>query len=204
MGGGYVALNDTTYASGRHSKVSAVLGKDYEPILVQHPANGKIIEVATEQAVAKASGPDVDEQLTDRLAELIYKNAPKTFGKRWLLDLAKEVYERLSLRDETAVAKAWGWPENAFDRGRLPAQAAKLAESDLVLLMFHLVFAVGPYTRDGVLKLFGIKEQATREKVIEECKAAAAKARAEAKAKKEAKAKASPAKKPAGKKAKKK
>jgi hypothetical protein len=32
--------------------------------------------------------------LTDRLAQLIHKNAPKHFGKAWLLDLAKEVLRR--------------------------------------------------------------------------------------------------------------
>lgn len=196
MSGGYVGLNETTYAGGRGQKVSGILGQDYEPILVQHPGTGKIIEVATQQAVAKASQspssgkaakksakpkgpaqPDIDEVLTNRLAQLIHKNAPKQFGKAWLLDLAKEIHEKLNLRDREAVALAWGWPKSAFSSGyrsKLPAQAAKLGDRDLVLFMFHLIFAVGPYTRDGVLKLFGIKEQQVREQIIEERKAARA------------------------------
>jgi len=215
-GAPYRKLNDQTWAGNTQKKVADVVGKDYSSLLIQHPLTGKFVEVATQEAIDKATrggtkggssgagtshtswkpkqktGPDVDEMLTDRLAQLIHKNAPKAFGKAWLLDLAKQVYERLSMRDEPAVAKAWGWPENALDSGRLPAQAAKLGDRDLVLLMFHLVFAVGPYTRHSVLKLFGINEQKTRELIIEERKQAAAKARAEAKAKKEAAKKPAP------------
>ncbi len=195
MGGGYLALNDSTYVGGRHQKVKDVLEEDYEPILVQHPATGKIIEVATQQAVAKASQspskgktrksakakgpaqPDIDDVLTERLAQLIHKNAPKQFGKAWFLDLAKGVYEKLNLRDEDAVATAWGWPKSAFRSGygsKLPAQAAKLGERDLVLLMFDLIFA-SRWGRESVLKLFGIKEHEVRELIIEERKAARAK-----------------------------
>ena len=61
---------------------------------------------------------------------------------------------------------------------------AKLSERDLVLFAFHLIFAVSPYSRDGVLKLFGISEGKTRELIIQERKRAAASARAAAKAKK--------------------
>lgn len=210
---GYKKLTESHWTGANNRKVADIVGKEYDPVLIQHPGTGKIIQVATVQALGKASGqkepkerssgaynyeaaqqrsrnagPDVDQMLTDRLAELIHKNAPKTFGKQWILDLAGEIYEKLSLRDEAAVASAWGWPENAFDKGKLPAQASKLGERDLVLLMFHLVFAVGPYTRDGVLKLFNIKEQATRELIIKERKDAKVKARAEAKAAKDAKA----------------
>jgi len=210
-GAPYRKLNDQTWAGSTQKKVADVVGKDYNSLLIQHPATGRFVEVATQDAIDKATrggakggssgsgtshtswkpkqktGPDVDEMLTDRLAQLIHKSAPKAFGKAWLLDLARQVYERLSMRDEPAVAKAWGWPEDTFDRGKLPAQAAKLGERDLVLLMFHLVFAVGPYTRHSVLKLFGINEQKTRELIIWERRQAAAKARAETKAAKEAK-----------------
>lgn len=185
---------------GRNRKVADILGKDYQPIIVQHPGSGKILEVATEQAVAKASndpkavkraaakaaskkptGPDVDAMLTIRLAQLMHKNAPKSFGRAWLFDLANEVYAKLNLRDKEAVALAWRWPANAFRHGygsKLPAQVSKLGERDLVLFMFHLIFATGPYARGGVLKLFGIDEAKTRVLIIAERKKAAADARA--------------------------
>jgi len=203
--GGYKRLDETSYASGRGRRTSELLGEDYEPILVQHPGTGKIIEVATEAAIARASqssagarssrssgkaqpgGPGVDEMLTWRLAKLIHDKAPKDFGKAWLLDLATQQLERLNTRGDSleAVALAWGWGKSAFSRGyrtRLPAQVANLGARDLVLLMFHLIFACGPYTRDEVLKLFGISEQKTRELIIEERRQAAAKARADARA----------------------
>ena len=225
VAGGYHALGDQISVGSGQRKVHAIVGKDYEPVLVQHPLSGKIIEVATSQAVAKAApqarvsggstrgesgiynygaaarrakakGPDVDEMLTERLAQLIHKKAPKQFGKAWFLDLAKVVFEKLNLRDDDAVAKAFGWPASAFStssyRSTLPSQAAKLDERGLVLLMFQMVFACR-WGRERVLKLFGIKEPEIREQIIEERKAAAAKARAEAKAKKEAAKKPAPA-----------
>jgi ParB/RepB/Spo0J family partition protein len=225
----YRKLNDSVYVGHGSRRVADIVGKDYSTILVQHPLTGKLIEVATQEAIDKAAGaskkggssgtgsshtswkpkakagPDVDDMLTDRLAELIHKKAPKAFGKPWLLALARELRDHLNLRDEDAIAKAWAWPASAFRNGyrrALPAQASQLNDRDLVLLMFDLVFAVGPYTRAPVLKLFGIKEPEIREQIIQERKAAAKKAREEAKAKKATNtvAKAKSPKKPAAKK----
>jgi hypothetical protein len=188
--------------------VRDLLGPEYQPTIIQHPSTGKLFEVAPKQAIdaavkqtkggkAKASskaakakapkGPDVDEMLTERLAQLIHKKAPKEFGKAWYLELASELVDHLSTRDLDAVALAWGWKSNAFKKpggyGRkLAAEASKLGERDLVLLMFHVIFAIGPYTRGPVLKLFGIKEPEIREQILEERKAAAKKAREAAKA----------------------
>lgn len=53
--GGYVKVEDNTYANGRSQKVSALLGPDYEPILIQHPGTGQIIKVATQQAITAAA-----------------------------------------------------------------------------------------------------------------------------------------------------
>lgn len=201
IGHGYLLLTETTYASGRPIKVGALLGKDYDPILVQHPLNGKIVEVAAESAIAKRSknrggvartqhktakpkGPDVDEMLTERLAQLIHKNAPRQFGRTWLLDLARVVFEKLSLRDGGAIAKAFSWPVKAFGTGgytkKLPPQANKLDERGLVLLMFLLVFATR-WEREPVLRIFGVKERLVRESIIEERKKAAATAKMAAK-----------------------
>jgi ParB/RepB/Spo0J family partition protein len=224
-GAPYRKLGDTTYLdSGATRKVGDVVGKDYNSILIQHPLTGKFVEVATQEAIAKASkagkkgsaskggiynygaatarakakGPDVDDMLNDRLAKLIHEKAPAAFGKPWLLVLVGELREQLSLRNDDSVAKAWGWKESAFQGSRgygrsVPAEVAKLSERDLVLFMFDMVFACSPYTRDGVLKQFGINEQKTRELIIEERKEAARKERAEAKAKKEAAKKPAPA-----------
>jgi ParB/RepB/Spo0J family partition protein len=193
---GYVALDEHSYELG--GKVRDHLPPEYKPVLIQHPLTGKIFEAATKQALTKGklqkkhgktasapkvkqpSQPDLDEVLTERLAQLIHKAAPKQFGKAWLLDLAKVVLDKLNLRDEDAIAKAFGWPASAFRRGGysngVPAQAAKLDERGLVLLMFQIVFATR-WGRESVLKLFGINEQKTRELIIEERKAAARAAR---------------------------
>jgi ParB/RepB/Spo0J family partition protein len=210
----YLPASGHTWIGSRQVAVRDALGADFEPTLVQHPATGKVVEVVTRKALeaaakttktgskakitaakpAKPKGPDVDEMLTTRLAELIYKKAPKQFGKIWLLDLAKQLVAHLSTRDLDAVALAWGWKSSAFRSGsyssrKLPPEAAKLGERDLVLLMFHICFAIGQVARGDVLKLFGIKEPEIREQVLEERKAAARKAREEAKAKAAAPAK---------------
>jgi hypothetical protein len=134
------------------------------------------VKTAKTAKVAKPKGPDIDEVLTERLAGLIKKKAPKEFARGWYFQLARELVEHLSTRHLEAVAVAWGWKANAFRREqygarKLPPEAEKLSERDLMLLMFHLVFAIGPYTRGSVLKLFDIKEQTVREQIIEERKA---------------------------------
>lgn len=200
--GGYVRLDATTYASGRGRKVRELLGDDYEPVLLQHPATGKTIELATQQAVAKASqspakrgsaragkakpkGPDVDEQLLERLVKLIHEKAPKEFGKAHLTVLASRLLSDLNTRSEerAVVALRWGWPKSALEGGtyyssaKLPAPAFKLDARGLLLVMFELVFLADRYHRKPLLDLFGIDEAKTRQQIIEERKAAAATAR---------------------------
>lgn len=200
MSADYLPMNHQHWSGNLQVKVSDLLGADYKPLLVMHPASGQVTEVATRAAVMKAaanpkakstlkkrSGPDVDEMLDDRLAQLIHKNAPKTFTRSWLLELAKELYQKLSLRNQDSVALAFGWPKSAFRGGsgwgrRIPQQVAKLDERGLVLFMFQLIYAVGPYSRDNVLKLFSVNEDKTRELIIAERKAAAKAEREAAKA----------------------
>jgi ParB/RepB/Spo0J family partition protein len=205
----YAAMTGHHYIGNRQLSTRDLLGDDYKPIMLQHPKTGKFLEVATRQAVeaaARAGGkagakksakaakpkgpkpPDIDDVLTERLATLVHKNAPKQFSKTWYVSLAELLVKHLSTRDLEAVALAWGWKANAFRSGqygdrKLPPEASKLGERDLILLMFDLVFAISAYTRGPVLKLFGIQEPRIREQIIEERKVAAKKAREEAKAK---------------------
>jgi len=204
MEGGYVALDATTYVTGGSKKVSAILPADYKPVLIQHPATGRIIKVATQQAVAAAAGrktaarssgaiarpakpkgPDDDEQLLDRLVDLMHLKSPEKFGRAWLRALADQVFQTCHVRGDhlRAVAKAFGWPAGAVSTswygGRLPkALVDKLDDRRLVLLMFDLVFLDRGYDRGKILALFGIKESAERDWVIAERKKAAALARA--------------------------
>jgi ParB/RepB/Spo0J family partition protein len=216
--GAYVKLDDTEYIGGKYQKVSAALGQDFKPTLVQHPLNGKIIKVASRQQVAAASGkksstsssrygltapkkpagPDIDDVEMERLVALIHKNAPKAFGKPFMHALVKEIIGNYgAIRNgHDAIAKAWGWTGKPFGGGgdrKMPKEALKLGDRDLILLMIETIF-VSEYQRDHWLKLFGINGKEVREQIIEDRKKAAATARAEAKAKKDAKAaKAKPA-----------
>jgi upstream activation factor subunit UAF30 len=84
-----------------------------EATLIQHPAPARSVEVATQQAVQaavqkgpnkpgakarrrrrearEAEGPGRRRVLTERLAKLIHEKAPKTFGKPWYWQLAKQL-----------------------------------------------------------------------------------------------------------------
>ena len=205
LAGGYVKINEMVYVGGRHQRPRDLLGDDYESMLIQHPGTGKMIEVATQQAVEKAvqqksktgkskaatkstakakpKGPDVDEMLLERLVQLIQKKAPKEFGKAHLQVLAKRVLEMSGTRtdDLQVSATARGWPGNAFSSGhyskKMPAQVAKFDVRELTLLMFDFAFHSNRYDRKPILAVFGIDEQAVREQIIEERKAAAKAAR---------------------------
>lgn len=220
--GGYVPLDEVSYASGsRGRKVADLLGADYEPVLIQHPGSGKIIEVATQQAVAKASqkpgsksaptraakkpakpaGPDVDEALRARLIKLIHEKAPKEIGKGQLQILVGRLLSHLNVRQEELadVAAQWGWDRKAFASGgyhstrKLPKPAMALDVRGLLLLSIEITFLADRYQRKPLLDLFDIDEAKTRELIIQERKAAAKAAR-EAK-----KGKAKPASKASGK-----
>lgn len=206
LAGGYVGLKDWSHELG--AKVGDALPKDHEPTLIQHPASGQIIEVATTQAVTKArllqnkgkrsgsagasrysvakpakpKGPDVDQQLTERLVKLIREKAPKEFGKLHLTGLAQRLLHISNARSEDLAhsAKARGWPagalkSNHYDEKKLPAQAAKCDVRDLTLLMLEIAFHSDRYHRKPILELFGISEEKTRELIIEERKAARSK-----------------------------
>ena len=201
LAGGYVRLNDTTYASGRHSKVSELLGDAYEPILIQHPGSGKIIEAATQQAVAKASqsparsgsaraaktkpkGPDVDAEEFKALLKLIHEKAPKKFGRQHLRVLAARLFRIVNPRryGMEAMKAAWKWSSLRHDdyyRRKLPKESAALDERGLLQFMLDTLF-VGCYSveRKPFLDLFGVKESKVRAQVIEERKTASAAARA--------------------------
>lgn len=221
----FVPLEATVWHGSRNVEVRKVMGADYEAPLVQHPMTGKFYEIVPRQAfenavkkskpekaktiggsgsvASKPKGPDVDDMLTERLAQMMLKRAPKQFARSWYVELASLVGQHLNTRDIEAVRLAWGWKTGEFkgssysySRG-LPKAAEKLNERDLVLLMFQMIFALGAYSREPVLKLFGIKEKEVRETILEERKAAAKKAREDAKAAKakpKAKAKAKPKK----------
>jgi ParB/RepB/Spo0J family partition protein len=146
--GGFAAMGQKIYSSNKvYGQTPAqILGKDYEPILVQHPLTGKTIEVASAQAIAaaikgdkpkggddedlpararpkklapKVDLPDLDDQVTARLIQQIAEKAPKKFNRALLVSVAKMVLPEISARDDKLrmIAKQYGWPTNAFGGG---------------------------------------------------------------------------------------
>ncbi len=226
---GYANADGTTYATGRSMKIRDLLGPDSKAVKkVQHPYTGKIYSLVHESMIASAARggkepkarkasnakktagpklPDLDQQVTDRLAELILEKAPKKFTKAMLLSLAKVLMGMASPRGEAleAAAKAWGWPAGALvgtsygARMRLPPQADKLDERGIVVLLFHMAFADRAYywQRKGVLNTFGINEEKVREEIKTQRARAITDARMKAKLQKGVKLEPTAKKKPA-------
>ena len=216
MEGGYVALDARTYATGSTKKVAQILPADYKPVLIQHPATGKIIKAATQQAVAAAAGrkstrgfspssmaarptkpkgPDVDEQLLVRLVRLIHIKAPAKFSRAWLHFIVNQLFGAIHPRTDClrAVSLAFDWPAGSFKSGyasRLPKLAAKLDEQKLLLLMIDLLFVNGGYYYErGILRQFDISADKERDFIIAERRKAAARERTAKKTKPAAKKK---------------
>jgi len=227
--GGYTRLADKHYGSDTHygKTVAQILGAGFEPALLQHPDNGKMIPVASTQAIATAlsgkkpkeeqaprpkarpSGskvylPDLDDQVTERLIQLIAQKAPTKFNRGIFRSLVELVLPKISARSDKLemIAKHYGWRGNAFgsgygDGGDFPKAAAGFNEPKLTLLLLFTVFADGwgPHGDEDVLEFLGIDADKTREIIIAERRQAQANARMKAKL-----AKASPLVKAKGKK----
>jgi ParB/RepB/Spo0J family partition protein len=213
--GGFSAMDGRLYSSGAtYGKTpKQILGKDYQPIIVQHPRTGQLIEVASQQAIAAAAKgnkpgkdddedlprsvrpkttmpkvnlPDLDNQVTERLVQLIGEKAPKKFNRALLIEVAELAFPQISSKSDKLVmiARRFGWNANAFGYGhRFPTQAAKFDEAKIMLLFLYAVWAAGwgPHGHEDVLEFLGIDDDKVREQIIAERKQAQVNARMKAK-----------------------
>lgn len=170
--GGYTKLTEREYGSdGKGRTVGQILGPDFKPTLIQHPGTGKILEVASTQAVASAlSGkkpkaekagkaakarpaaarldlPDLDDQVTERLIKLIGEKAPKKFNRSVLLSAAMLIFPEINARSEKLelIAKHFDWPKNAFMSGSYASSRKvpkEVAGFDEPKLILLLLYAV--------------------------------------------------------------
>lgn len=218
IGGGFTVMDERLYSSGAsYGKTpKQILGKDYQPILVQHPGTGKLIEVASQQAIAAAAKggkpgkdddedlprsmkakkqapkiylPNLDDQVTERLIQLIAEKAPKKFNRGVLVSIAKLALPQINSRHDKLdmIAKHFGWRGDAFGRygngADFPKAAAGFDETKIMLLFLYAVFAAGwgPHGHEDVLEFLNIDADKTRETIIAERRQAQANARAKAK-----------------------
>lgn len=209
--GGYVALEDTTYASGRNRKVSELLGADYEPILIQHPGTGKIIKAATQQAIAAAAqkasktrapakkGSSKPREAKPDPAELLHKKIfmhvlaaiPKKLGAdelRWIArellfgDVDFELIEEVLLPPQKGTKTSFGAAQR-----RIEAIVPKLDIEGLSRLAIATYLSAdydGEKRLPEAAKLYGVDLAAVKAAVKAEEKEAAEKAPPKKKAKK--------------------
>jgi ParB/RepB/Spo0J family partition protein len=175
---GYERLEATTYASGKTTKVSSLLGKDFKPVKLQHPLTGEIFDVATSQAIAAAAtkakrsgkakgstrsgpkerGPSPDEILRQRLFTAVLDKLPNVLGKRELQLVTRELLDAMDgdagmiTADDFAPLK--GDKKHTYQSGikALDEAIPKLPEGELAALALACVMAVKIFNHYGPSK----------------------------------------------------
>ncbi len=123
LAGGYVKLDDTTYASGRSRKVSEILGPDHKPTLIQHPGSGKILKVATQQAVSNAVQRIKGKASTSRSAQKP-KPAGPDFDELTEVEVYKQLAEKIPAKLDLKAMRTFLASILDRDRWEMSAQLA--------------------------------------------------------------------------------
>jgi ParB/RepB/Spo0J family partition protein len=163
----YVPLSETTYASGRSRKVGELLGNDYQPILIQHPGTGKIIPVATQQAVTKAASSNGKSKSKPSAGAGAYNYDAKQKARELEQKMVEEIRASLFAAvhaklkaglasteilhvvrylatgnvDTNLIGKLWGWKVGGYDHRALVKHAQKLNAVQLMQLAFELALS---------------------------------------------------------------
>jgi ParB/RepB/Spo0J family partition protein len=162
----YVKLSDLTYATGGSRKVSDVLGEEYEPILIQHPATGAIIKVATQQAISRAVASKkkngkgkvkagggynysaqekkrtLERQVEEQTRAEIFTQLHAKVGEAGKEELVQVVrWLAAGSCDLTTIGKLWGWKVGGYDNRAFMKNAEKLAPAKLGKLLFELAIS---------------------------------------------------------------
>lgn len=162
-GSQYVMLDEVTYAGGRSRKVSELVGEDYEPILIQHPATGQILKVATQQAITKAASSNrgrssaskksgggafnysktrelerkIERETKAAIFAAIHTKVTKVGTAEFLAILD---YVTTGSADLQMIGALWGWKlssNNYANGGKFEKLAAKLPPEKLYKLLFE-------------------------------------------------------------------
>jgi upstream activation factor subunit UAF30 len=147
----YVKLDQSEYIGGRYQTPAALLGKDYQAVVIQHPLTGKPIEVAPRSTVAAAAAkrtrqsnarpssgssrsarpaaakplePDITELVAGRVVETLIKK-PIALDRAALLYIADAESDTWDSGVPDTLCKAFKLPS----AGRLRLE--KLGDKDL-------------------------------------------------------------------------
>jgi ParB/RepB/Spo0J family partition protein len=195
MQGGYTEISQTTWAGGKNQKIADLLGKDFEPTLIQHPGTGKVLKVATQQQIAAAaskgkkvghsstphtsparsSGGDYEmrEKVALRIAGELVKKHPGTLSHAELVYLVDREHESWEAADDS-LYKAFKLTPGA--------SPAKLNDKDLVRFVIAgaitegLINGYGNATKfaSDICKRFKLDPKKVRKTLEAEAKAAKA------------------------------
>jgi ParB/RepB/Spo0J family partition protein len=165
-GGDYVDLQERPYEDPKNRTAGQLLGKDYEPVLIQDPESGKILKVAKKSDLAAAlkdagvrkSSPQSGTQSAAEKkakAERAFRTAlfakvresyPKSLERADWNDLVVAMVHEMQQETCKHLFKLWDWEPakqqygNGDYRKAAAAYIPKLSGAEMARLMFDCIF----------------------------------------------------------------
>jgi ParB/RepB/Spo0J family partition protein len=165
---GYQALDAKSYEDPKSRTVRQLLGKDYQPTLLQDPETGKLVKVAPEADIKKAlkdagvkstsSSGNLEQTAREKKARLEKKfrialytemreKFPRELGTEDLRTIALRFFEEMQQETQKQVLALWQWapPKSKSGYGIDTRKAAadglsQLADAQVTKFFFDLVF----------------------------------------------------------------
>jgi len=139
---GFVRLDAHDYSDNKNRTYRQILGKSFEPVLLQDPSSGKLVEVAPTSAVKKASparslNPQYAQEKKAKLegayrAELFKQVRAASMARSAKLlrteleEAAIRMFERLDSDTTRRLAKVLEWPST-----ELPTEVSEMTDPQL-------------------------------------------------------------------------
>lgn len=158
----FVELTQTTYEDPKHRSAAQLLGRNYEPTLIQDPDSGKVIRVAEKADVAAAlkdagvkpgraasstqSSADKKRKFETKYRRDLYEQLrarlPSKFVDDDMRHLAFRFFDEIWNDAQKVVMSLWGWEK--ADRGDMMKavkdQLKALDDADVVRFVWDCIF----------------------------------------------------------------
>jgi ParB/RepB/Spo0J family partition protein len=162
---GFVELESRPYEDPKNRTAAQLLGKDYEPTLVQDPESGKVLKLAKKSDVAaalksagvKTGAPSNPQSAAEKKAKAerefrkalfarVRESYPKALERADWNDLVTAMVHEMQQETVKQLFALWGWEpvKEKYGNGDYRAAAAayikKLSGTDMSKLMFDCIF----------------------------------------------------------------
>lgn len=166
LSGGYVALTDKCYDDGKARTYGQLLGKSFQPVLVQDPETGALIKAAPPAAVKEAlkaagvkdhsaaSNPQsaaekkakAEKKFRLALYSAMREKFPEELGTEDLRTIALRFFKAIGSDSQKQMLGLWQWEPYKGKYGQMDyekaaaAGLADLGDANVVKFLFDLVF----------------------------------------------------------------